>query len=179
MFRNTSHLHRSMKKLDSQKEKLLMQSRSHQNLLQLHLHCIATYDKNVNNANCRVNWTHFNDAITSKIHRCVVKLLNWEILRMLYSASWNACNVKSRKSRYRNALFHIRRKTHCSYYFQASQHMIKIEINQIMKLSKRFSTLQKWVKSKAYYRRYCTLKFFAHQIQRNEMFLSKLRIDCL
>ena len=52
----------------------------------------------------------------------------------------------------------------------APQHMIKIEINQIMKLDKRFPTLQKWVKSKAWCKRYCTLKFFVHQIQRNEMF---------
>ena len=58
----------------------------------------------------------------------------------------------------------------CSCYFHASQHMIKIEINQIMKLDKRFSTLQKWVKSKTWCKKYCTLKFFAHQIQRNEMF---------
>ena len=55
MFKNTSHLHRSIKIFDFQREKLLMQSRSHQKLLQLHLHCIATYDKNVNNANCKVN----------------------------------------------------------------------------------------------------------------------------
>ena len=52
----------------------------------------------------------------------------------------------------------------------ASQHMIKIKISQIMKLDRRFPTLQKWVKSKAWCKRYCTLKFFAHQIQRNEMF---------
>ena len=58
----------------------------------------------------------------------------------------------------------------CSYNTLASQHMIKIEINQIMKFDKRFSTLQKWMKSKAYCRKYRTLKFFAHQIQRNEMF---------
>ena len=31
----------------------------------------------------------------------------------------------------------------CSYNTFASQHMIKIEINQIMKFDKRFSTLQK------------------------------------
>ena len=55
-------------------------------------------------------------------------------------------------------------------YFNASQHMIKIKLNQIMKFIKRFSTLQKWVKSKTYCKKYCTLKFFAHQIQRNEMF---------
>ena len=52
----------------------------------------------------------------------------------------------------------------------ASSRMIKIEISQIMKFEKRFSTLQKWVKSKTWCKRYCTLKFFAHQIQRNEMF---------
>ena len=52
----------------------------------------------------------------------------------------------------------------------ASPRMIKIKINQIMKLEKRFSTLQKWIKSKAWCKKYCTLKFFAHQIQRNEMF---------
>ena len=58
----------------------------------------------------------------------------------------------------------------CSYNTLAPQHMIKIEINQIMKFDKRFSTLQKRVKSKTYCKKYCTLKFFAHQIQRNEMF---------
>ena len=31
----------------------------------------------------------------------------------------------------------------CNYNTLASQHMIKIEINQIMKFDKRFSTLQK------------------------------------
>ena len=55
MSKNISHLISSIKKLDFQKRKLLMQSKLHQNLLQLHLHCIATYDKNVNNANCKVN----------------------------------------------------------------------------------------------------------------------------
>ena len=57
-----------------------------------------------------------------------------------------------------------------SCYLNASQHMIKIKINQIMKLIKRFSTLQKWMWSRTYCKKYCTLKFFAHQIQRNEMF---------
>ena len=57
-----------------------------------------------------------------------------------------------------------------NYAIFASQHMIKIKINEIMKFIKRFSTLQKWVKSKTYCKKYCTLKFFAHQIQRNEMF---------
>ena len=53
-----------------------------------------------------------------------------------------------------------------NYVHFATQYMIKIEISQIMKLDKRFPTLQKWVKSKAWCKRYCTLKFFAHQIQR-------------
>ena len=57
-----------------------------------------------------------------------------------------------------------------NYAHFASSRMIKIEISQIMKLDKRFSTLQKWVKSKTWCKKYCTLKFFAHQIQRNEMF---------
>ena len=57
-----------------------------------------------------------------------------------------------------------------NYAIFASQHMIKIKINQIMKLIKRFSTLQKWIKSKTYCKKYCALKFFTHQIQRNKMF---------
>ena len=90
---------------------------------------------------------------------------------MLYSTNWDANSVKSQQSRCRDALCHIDRKTHCNYYLDASQHMINIEISQIMKLVKRFQTLQKWVKSKAYCRRYCTLKFIAHQIQRKMFFV--------
>ena len=79
-------------------------------------------------------------------------------------------NVNSRFSKRKIDLNFKKILIFYNYALFASQQMIKIEINQIMKLDKRFSTLQKWVKSKAWCKRYCTLKFFAHQIQRNEMF---------
>ena len=55
MSKNISHLHRSIKIFDSQRERLSLQSKSHQKVLQLHLHCIATYDKNVNSSNYKTN----------------------------------------------------------------------------------------------------------------------------
>ena len=79
-------------------------------------------------------------------------------------------NVNSRFSKRKIDLNFKKILIFYNYATFASQHMIKIEINQIMKFDKRFSTFQKWVKSKALCKRYCTLKFFAHQIQRNEMF---------
>ena len=79
-------------------------------------------------------------------------------------------NVNSRFSKKKIELNFKKTLILYNYVFFASQHMIKIEINQIMKFDKRFSTLQKWVKSKAWCKKYCTLKFFAHQIQRNKMF---------
>ena len=61
------------------------------------------------------------------------------------------------------------------YAIFASQHMMNIEINQIMKSIKRFQTFQNWIKSMIWCKKYCTLKFFVHQIQRNEIFVFRFR----
>ena len=52
-------------KLEFLKRKIANAVKITSNFLQLHLHCIVTYDKNVNRAHCRVNWTHFNVVTTS------------------------------------------------------------------------------------------------------------------
>ena len=61
-------------------------------------------------------------------------------------------------------------KTHCrrnsNHY--APQRIINIEISRIMKLIKRFPTLQEWVKSIHKCKSYCTLKFYLYQVQWNE-----------
>ena len=44
-----------------------------------------------------------------------------------------------------------------------------------MKLIKHFLTLQKWVNSKEYCKRYCTLKFYLHQIQWKKVSVLRLR----
>ena len=99
---------------------------------------------------------------------CLTKFMSRELLR--------ECIDQLKYSIFKEKSYHCNQDhleknlKFCSYNTLASQHMIKIEINQIMKFDKRFSTLQKRVKLKAYCKRYCSLKFFAHQIQRNEMF---------
>ena len=68
-------------------------------------------------------------------------------------------------------------KIHCrrSSNYHASQRMINIEIGRIMKLIKRSSTLQKWLKSIYWRKSYCTLKFYLHQIQWKKVGVLRLR----
>ena len=61
-------MYRSIINSSFQRERFLMQSKSRQKSLQLHLSCIVTYDKNLNNSNCKTIQTHFNDSKINKIH---------------------------------------------------------------------------------------------------------------
>ena len=82
----------------SQKEKLLMQSKSHQKQLQLRSQCIAVYDKNWNSSNCRTNQMLFNAAKMSQIESVLQKLLYVEVLFTSISMKWKRCFSSSSHS---------------------------------------------------------------------------------